>query len=232
MIQNKFVLITLLLFINLLNAQKEQSNIVLGYAEEHELGFYEYEPKLKVKATMTAMSEAKNQYPEELMTSILSATNQKWVNYNTLSKGVKKKDPSHFEKIKKMSKDENYFELHHKLSFKLGNIPTVLIKFFVHEENQQPISACYVMQKVNNRWQRTANTNLSLLSIIVMRLKSDVLKGIVTGKSTNKAINAIRDRVTTNDMLDVKKLEKEFESWYSPKKDEYKIQMYKDPKSW
>ncbi|WP_010182786.1 hypothetical protein [Aquimarina agarilytica] len=211
---------------------KEQSNLILGYAEVQELSFHIYEPRLKVKATISNLNEVKNKYPEQLMQSILSASNQKWVNYNTLNGEKDKQEQSHFDRIKSMDKNKNYFELHHKLTFNLGDIPTSIIKFFFYQENEEPLSASYVMQKVEGRWQRTSHVSLSTLSIIVMRMKSEILEGIILGSSDDPNIVSIRDRVTINESLDLKKLEQEFVSWYDPVIDQKKINLYKDPMTW
>lgn len=216
-----------------LGAQDTQkSNLTLGYEEVQELTFYEYNPKLKIKATMLSMEDAKNEFPEELMQSIFSATNQEWVNYNTLGGEEDEQEQSHFDRIKTMDKDKNYFELHHKLTFNVGEIPTAIIKFFFYQENEKPVSAAYVMQKVDGRWQRTSHVSLSTLSIIVMRMKSEVLKGIVLGNSDDPNIIAIKDRVSTEGSLDLTKLETEFASWYDPEIDQRKISLYKDPATW
>ncbi|CAM1364577.1 conserved hypothetical protein [Tenacibaculum litoreum] len=235
MIKNKILtLIVILTNVMVFGQSTKDSNLILTITEEQNLSFHKYEPRLQLKATLTTISEVKNEFPEQLMQSILSARNQEWVNYNTLGGEEKasKKEPSHFEKIVSMNKDENYFELHHKFTFNLGDIPTTIIKFYFYQENEKPLSAAYVMQKVNGRWQRTSHSSLSMLSIIVMRMKSEVLEGIILGNSTDASIQAITERVTTNGALDVKKLEDEFASWYTPKKDDIKINLYKDPKSW
>jgi len=219
---------------NTIGQNIENSNLILSISEDKDLNFHSYQPRLIIKANLKNQNEAKNEFPEQLMESILSAINQEWVNYNRLGGGEKarKKTQEHFDKIKTMNKDKNYFELHHKLVFDLGSVPTAIIKFFFYQENEEPLSASYVLQKQNNRWYLTSHPSISFLAIIVMRLKTEVLEGIVLGNSENEAIKAIRSRVTTNGGLDVKKLEKEFDSWYNPITDKTKIELYKDPNAW
>lgn len=207
-------------------------NLILSISEESELMFYRYDSIFKIKATLTSLDEVENEYPEQLMESILSARNQKWIDYNTLGGKGRKKEQSHFNKIIKMDKDKNYFELKHKLTFRLGNTPTSIIKFYFYQENEKPISGSYLLQNINGRWYKTSSSSLSILPIIVMRIKSEVLEGIVYGNSEIQEIIDIRERTTTNGSLDLKKLEDEFASWYSPRKDLFKISAYKDPKSW
>ena len=213
---------------------QEEPNLILSYVEESEISFYQYPEDTFVKKIYTSQSEVITEYPEQLLESIISATNQEWVNYNTLGGEEKasKKNDSHFERVRKMNRDSNYFRLSHKLSFMMGGIPTVMIKFFTHFENMEELSGVAVMQKVDNRWQKTSHPSLSTLSIIVMRIKSEVLEGVVLQNSNNPDIVSIAERVNTEQGLDFTLLEEEFASWYSPEKDEIKINLYKDPKSW
>ncbi len=219
----------------LIKAQKENMNIILSYPEEQEVYFYEYQPRLKIKATYTSLEEVENKHPEQLVQSVVSAIDQEWVNYNALSgknnKDIKSK--SHFEAVKKMDKNKNYFELHHKLTFMLGDIPTSIIKFFIHMKNSAPQSGAIVMQKVAGRWYTTSHPSFSDLSLIVMRLRSYVLKGIILGDSLDKDIQALAKQIRSDDgTLELHKLEEEFDSWYFPNKNKDKIKLFTDRNAW
>ena len=139
------------------HAQQQDANLTLSYPEESEISFFEYPEKTLAKAIYESQSEVTNKYPEQLMESILSATNQEWVNYNILGGAEKasEKEQSHFDRIKSMNKNKNYFELTHKLTFDVGGIPTSIIKFFTHFEETDVLSGAAVMQFVNGRWQKT-----------------------------------------------------------------------------
>ena len=50
----------------------------------NEAKYYLYEPSFKAKKYYKSQSEAANTSPEELFMSIISATNQDWINYNEL----------------------------------------------------------------------------------------------------------------------------------------------------
>tara|TARA_R110000868_G_scaffold271087_1_gene530583 strand:+ start:6592 stop:7296 length:705 start_codon:yes stop_codon:yes gene_type:complete len=232
----KIKLVFLLVFlINTIGyTQEEDANLILSYPEESNISFYQYPEGIYAKAIYSDQSGAINKYPEQLLESIISATNQEWVNYNTLGGAEKasQKKQSHFDKIKTMDKDKNYFELAHKLTFDVGGVPTVIIKFFTHFEGTDVLSGAAVMQFVDGRWQKTSHPSLSTLSIIVMRMKSDVLEGIVLQNSDEPSIKAIADRVSTESGLDLALLEVEFGTWYSPEINETKIEMYKDPRTW
>ncbi|SHJ83086.1 hypothetical protein SAMN04487911_1425 [Arenibacter nanhaiticus] len=229
-------IITLLLLLVTLTigAQTDYSNMILSYSENREIFFHKYEPNLIIKAEYSSITEAENNYPEQLIQSILSATNQEWINYNTLGGAEKatEQNQSHFDRVLTMDKNKNFFKLHHKLTFTIGNIPTAIIKFFIHQEENEPVSGAVVMQKVDGRWQHTSNPTLSTLSIIVMRLKTTVLQGILLNDSEDKDIIALSKRVSSESGLDLQKLEDEFMSWYNPELDRYKIEMFIDPKAW
>ncbi|MCK0147424.1 hypothetical protein MWU78_17345 [Arenibacter sp. F26102] len=214
--------------------QEEDANLILSYPEESEITFFQYPGGTYAKAVYKSQADITNEYPEQLLESIVSATDQEWVNYNTLGGAEKasEKKQSHFDKIITMDKDKNYFELAHKLTFDVGGISTAIVKFFTHFEGTAVLSGAVVMQFVNDRWQKTSHPSLSTLSIIVMRMKSEVLEGIVLQNSNDPNIKAIAERVSTEAGLDLSLLEEEFGSWYSPEIDETKIELYKDPRTW
>lgn len=230
----KYLTLLILITYSYCAAQDDDANLILSYPEESSISFYEYPSDTFVKTVFKNQSETNNEYPEQLLESIISATNQEWVNYNTLGGAAEasEKGQSHFDKVKTMDKDKNYFELAHKLTFDVGGIPSVVIKFFTHFEETEVLSGIAVMQYVDGRWQKTSHPSLSTLSIIVMRMKSEVLEGIVLQNSNDPNIVAIANRVSNEEGLDLSLLEDEFESWYSPEVDQTKIDMYKDPRTW
>jgi hypothetical protein len=213
-------------------AQEEYSNILLSYSETQDIFYYKYNPEFTINADYKSQSEAINEHPEQLIQSVLSATNQEWVNYNTLGgkEKAEQKEVSHFEQIKKMNKDKNYFELIHKLTFKIDNTPTAIVKFFLHQENTQPISAAMVMQEVNGKWYKTSNINLSTLAIMVMRLKSDVLEGAILGNSSSSNIQNLHDKINSEVGINLTIFENEFLSWYEPNNNNK--ELFIDPKAW
>lgn len=234
MIEKKILLIVALSLPTFGNAQEEDANLILSFPEESEISFFQYPEGTYAKAVYRSQSETTNEYPEQLLESIISATNQEWVNYNTLGGAEKatEKKQSHFDKVETMDKDNNYFQLAHKLTFNIGGVPSTIIKFFTHFEGTDVLSGAAVMQFVNGRWQKTSHPSLSTLSIIVMRMKSEVLEGIVLQNSNDPNIKTITGRVSTEAGLDLSLLEEEFGSWYSPEIDETKIELYKDPRTW
>lgn len=82
-------------------AQKQQSQLL----------YHSYDPPLRITADYNSLTEALNLFPEQLIQSVLSASNQEWIDYNTLGGEEKstKKDQAYFYRIATMNKDSNYF---------------------------------------------------------------------------------------------------------------------------
>ncbi|WP_157926191.1 hypothetical protein [Tenacibaculum maritimum] len=214
-------------------SQKEYSNIIFSFSEEQSINVFKYSEDFIIRADYNDKEEAVNEYPEQLIQSVFSATNQEWVNYNTLGgeKKASKKEESHFNRVKTMNKDKNYLELIHKLTFQIGNRPTSIIKFFLHEENKQPVSGAMVLQKEGNRWYKTSNINLSALAIMTMRLKTEVIEGVFLGNTSQQDILELKETVTKDGGVDIGILEKEFFSWYT-NNNTYLKTLFIDPKTW
>lgn len=207
----------------------KNSNLLIGIEEKQNLTFHRYKPFLKI-FKKERLDKAKLQYPEGLMQSVLSATSKEWADFNELQ-GESEIEESHFNEIKKMNPKTNYFELCHKLVFKVGEIETCMIKFFLIQENEDPVSGCYIMQKKNGLWKLTSHPSLSNLSIMIMRIKSDVLEGVILGNSNDSEVIKMRKRVSSSGVIDTSKMVKEFESWYD-EGNEFKQRLFKDPKTW
>ena len=212
----RIVLYSLVILTSYCFGQRKSSNIILASSEVQNIYFYKYDPPFKVKAEIYNKDEVVNRYPEQLLQSVLSANTQEWVNENVLGgeKEAGKKSESHFERIREMDRDKNYMELVHKITFKIDERPTAIMKFYLHQEDTTTISGAMVVQKIGERWYKTSNINLSMLAIIVMRLKSEVLSGIVLGNSKDLNIKAVVEKVTIDGKLDLSALEKEFYTWY------------------
>lgn len=214
-------------------SQSNFQNLILGKEDETEL-LVEVFDSLVVKKDYARFDEVKNDTPENLLKSILSATSQEWIDYNILGGSLKsnKRKEDYFEKIRKMDKDKNYIKLIHKVSFFIDNIPTEIIKFYFKQENAKEVAGCYVLQKVNNRWYKSSNSTTSNLSIIIMRLRTDVLVELFSGKTSNSRIKEVYNAIYSNGFMDLSKLENIFFSWYTPIKKNETLNLFIDSKTW
>ncbi|KQO32769.1 hypothetical protein ASF10_20145 [Flavobacterium sp. Leaf82] len=226
------VLVLLIVFCKKTYAQNDP-NLILGKEDESELSFHVYD-SLIIKKDYLKLEEVKNDTPENLMRSILSASSQEWIDYNTLGGSIKssKRKEDYFVKIKQMSIDKNYIKLIHKVSLLINNTPTEIIKFYFKQENTKDVSGCYVLQKVNDRWYKVSNNTTSNLSIIVMRLKTNVLIELFSGKTSNILTKELYNAINSGGYMDLSKLENIFFSWYSPLKKNEKLNLFIDSKTW
>jgi hypothetical protein len=197
--------------------------------------FYIYNPPFSAKAIYADTTKALNQFPEQLMSSIISVTSQQWVNYNTLGgkEKAEKKSQKYFDFIRSMDKDKNYFELRSKMTFSLGTSEFSIIKFYFHtQELPTAQSGAYVMQKVNNKWYSTSTPNTSDLSLMIMRFQEEKLLTILTGKANGNPLNDdLIAKISTSGSIDLTLLYNEFSNWYATN-DSKKIEYFIDPKAW
>jgi len=198
--------------------------------------FYLYDPPFVAKAIYKDTIEAINRYPEQLMSSIISANSQEWVDYNTYGRALnsEKKDVKHFDFIKSMDRDKNYFELRSKLNFSINNSDYSIIKFFFYTtESVAPTSGAYLLQKVSNRWYSASNnSNTSNIALMMMRFREEKMKAILMSKKTGISImDDLIQRITVDRVINLNLLYKEFSSWYV-NNDKEKIEYFIDPKSW
>lgn len=197
--------------------------------------FYVYQPAFKAKAIYSNFSEVTNQYPEQLFSSILSETNQEWYDSNILeNSGLRQKqDQQHFDQVTLMDKEKTYFELKCKLQFQYQQSEIAVIKFYLHLNEKDTLCGAYVMQKVNNKWLKTATPFTNDLATLFVRLKTDRLEQILTGNASgDKAVSELIKKVSIQDgSISIFKLVEEVKIWYK-NKEEVKIKYFKDPKSW
>lgn len=150
-----------------------------------------YKPATQIRMIYKDSSEAKNKTPEELMTSIISAKNQEWINYNTFGgkdKAAIFSEDEFNEKAKQ--KEKNYLELISKLDFKLDSINYAIVKFKYFQNNpNKPIMGVTLMIYANERWLQTFNAEINNLSMMMLVFKEDILGRILLGVGNNQMEN-------------------------------------------
>ncbi len=164
--------------------------------------YYIYNPTFKAKIIFNSINQVKNDYPEELMSSIISASSQEWEDMNTLGGALEsdKKTESEFLKVTKLDKNLTYFELLAKLEFVANGSEMAVIKFNLHQEKQEkPIVGCLVLQKENGKWKKTSKPSTTNISTVLLVFKGDVLGRIIKNKGINEIENKIIKLVYDND---------------------------------
>ena len=197
--------------------------------------FYIYNPPFLAKPIYGDTLEAINQFPEQLMSSILSANTQDWINYNTLGgeEYAEQKSNAYFRSISNLIEDSNYYELRAKLMFAENGNEYAIIKFYLKLETQnEDYSGAYVMKKVNNRWYKTSTPFTTKLALMIMRFKESILSELIfSDSSENEMVNDLIDIIKPNGFIDFNLLYEEFKTWYDSN-DEEKIALFIDQNSW
>jgi hypothetical protein len=168
-----------------------------------------YSPPFEARAIYTDISQVKNSYPEELMSSILCANNQDWVDFNTLggNKKSEKLSKKEFQEVKNMNVDATYFELIAKLEFIANNSKMTIIKFNFHSNKiKKPMVGAIALQQVDGVWKKTSSPYLSKISMIMLVFKADVLKRLLESKSENEYEKSIIEKVGGDNGIDFGKL--------------------------
>lgn len=208
MIKSNFKLILIFLFIPFFCfSQKKDIKLIINSKPLMDCNYELFNPKVKITMIYKDTLDVKNVTTEELMTSIFSATNQKWVDYNSLG-GKEKATPftnSEFlEKIK--YKDKNYMEMLSKLEFKSDSIQYAIVKFnYYLEQHKKNIKGSILMQKEKNRWYQTSNAKINNLTMMMLVFKEDILGRLLTGQGINKMEKDLIS-IIYNDGLDIDKL--------------------------
>jgi hypothetical protein len=232
----KKIIISILIIVlfNQNNYSQEKGSRLYSF-DINEISFYKYNVDFKIKAVKN-FKIIKNQFPEELMQSLLSTSSEEWEIFNTLGgkDNADIKSRSYYDNIKKMNIDKNYFELKHKLEFEIDGVATSIIKFyFFTQDNSKPQAGLVVMQKYANRWYKTSMKMVSNIAMTCLRLKTEEFEKIILGDVSNNQLEKINKKVFVDEKLDFNELNKEIDSWYSNDSVENKSKKdyFKDPYS-
>jgi hypothetical protein len=189
--------ITLFLIVINCQVKSQTPNVILGGKEINNVSYYVYDPPFLAKPIFNQLEDVKNNYPEKLMESIISASDQNWVNYNNLNIS-EIKDNAFFEKVKKQDKDKNYFELLSKLEFEANNSQMTIIKFNLYIDEKKdslPLVGTYVCQKVDGIWKRVSTPFTTRLAMVMLVFKQDILKRLLVGKYNNTTEESLVKRI-------------------------------------
>lgn len=196
--------------------------------------FYVYNPGYLAKAIYKDTLDAKNTFPEQLMESLISANNQKWIDYNTLGGMLnsKKYDKAYFNARNKMNKTKTFLELKAKYIFTFQGNEMAIIKYFYNSPDNKPTSGAYVLQKLGERWFYTSTSFTSDLALVIMRFQEEKLALILKGEKTGNAkIDEVILRLKdANGFISTAKLVNEFNNWYTNNLEI--LNYFKDANTW
>lgn len=184
------------------------ARVILSTDRISNASYYVYDPPFKATKIYNSLSEINNEYPEKLMSSILSASSQEWVNYNTLGgeENADKKADSHFENVKSLNIEKTFFELYSKLLFKVNGSEIAILKFYLHDERKKnPIAGATVMENVEGRWYKTQKPYTTPIAMALMIFKADVMEHLVKNQPVNDLEKKLLSEVYSSG-LDFEKL--------------------------
>lgn len=198
--------------------------------EQTKIYYHVYDLPFEAKPILQEKGEIDLNYPEQLMISIASATNQKWVNYNTYSKDrdLMYKPPAYFAKKKKWDPDKNYLSLTSKLQFEMDGVEYALMRFHAISEHsdRQPIGV-YVFRKTKSRWYGAPNALSDNLIMTMLYFKIDLLEAVLIGKKNeNPYMDELIDRVHDENGINLMLLGDVVASWSEVEKEGKDKQTY------
>lgn len=165
--------------------------------------FMVYKYPIETKALkLNDFSEVSNNTPEELMSSVLSASNLNWYNFNREEK--KEKTSQDFNYIEKADSENYYFELLYKVKFNANGKEYTVIKYYLHTKGKAPLGFAEAMKKNNNRWVTTSEAEISQLLFFMIMIDVKYIDAIFNNiKSDNDDLNKIITSNTVNSSVNI-----------------------------
>jgi hypothetical protein len=232
---NKFLGILCLLFVINKAFSQSGTNIILGGKPVNQISFYHYQTENKLMAVYKDTNDAKNLCPEGLMRSILSCSNQEWEDYNTWGGAINsdKRTKAYYANIKAMNKEKNYMQLIYRLDYIEDSIPFSIIKFYLHSERTDRLRVgVMIMKKIDYRWYKTNFYNSLNTSIMMIRIKSEILEQIFSNTIIDDAIRSFfKDIYNNNNIVDLTKLSQRFNELYDSENKEFQ-KLIVDENAW
>jgi hypothetical protein len=238
--KNKSITVLLIYVASIItNAQTspfQGDRVILGnQSSMQNLVFTQYKPVFKATMLYKNQNEAKNETPETLVSSIISASTQAWVDYNTFGGAEKSRKITKeaLERAKTANKEKVFLNLTSKMTFNANGSEMCIVKFYIHSDGlPKPISGTYLFQKVANRWYHSASPWASNLMIMMMSFDDDKLATILKGKTIgDKIIDNLIVKIVDKKGINLDKLYIEYDSWYA-KNDKIKKDYFLDKNSW
>lgn len=188
----------------------EGINLSLGVKN---FSVFTYPSNTRVGMVYTNVSQVKNQTPEELMSSILCANTQEWVNFNEIEPSKLSKEKA--SQINNANRLKNYFDLLQKIEFDANGTTYALIKFRLTIENSpKPMNLTETMALKNNHWMRVTESSLTSLIFMTGMTEINYLNHLFDGKETgNVTFDKFLEESKKNNQVDLNKYIKATESF-------------------
>jgi hypothetical protein len=155
-----------------------------------------------VKDRYVRFTEVKNTSPKELIKSMISAKNNKWVSYN-YGKEMKWSQ----DQLDRLNGSEKYIELLCEINIVINNVSYSIIKVNSFDGNKKPQFLSLVLKKIENRWVVNSDKILSDLNFLIMFTSVDDIDAIFNNtKTNNEKLNGIIKNSWNKKTLDLSKI--------------------------
>lgn len=148
----KYLIIILLLPLLSIRAQNKYltkySNF--GMSIKNDVFYYQrYDKDFIVEGNCKSYEDCKNEYPEQTLKSVLSASNYDWdsknYNYTIRENNLK------YIKANSLSDKKHYFKLLLKVTFEWNDMEYAIIKYHIRE-NDKMLPNCSILKRTDKRW--------------------------------------------------------------------------------
>lgn len=197
-ISKNFLFVGILICLISKTAHCQSVKIILKNSSKLLNGKYHiYEPILKIQARYKDTTEAKNETPEELMTSIVSSNSKLWEKYNAAE----------------FDENESYtfvkgieYELLSKLEFEIDSLPMAIIKFkLIKPDEVKKIVGVAIIKKNSKRWKTTSSYYVNRLSIAFLVFRENIMQNLILKNPKNNIEKKLLEKCYSNG-LDIEKL--------------------------
>lgn len=189
------------LFLQITIAQEQQMDCATINVSQpvSDFQYLKYDNNFIIKKYDT-FSEVTNKTEEELMRSILSASDLNWFNFNREKKV--EKTSQDFEYIKLADKNKYYFKLFNKINFIANGVEYAVIKFHLYDNNSV-YGFAEAMKKINGKWVSTSDPQTTMLLFLMGMINASYIDAIMKKQNTdNQELNKIIQSSINNRKLD------------------------------
>ena len=190
-----------ILFLQIITAQEQKIDCATVNVSQPVSNFQylKYDNNFVIKK-YDKFSEVTNKTEEELMRSILSASDLNWFNFNREKKV--EKTSQDFGYIKSVNNNIYYIKLLNKINFVANVIEYAVIKFHLYD-NDNIYGFAEAMKKINGKWVSTSDSQTTMLLFFMGMIKTSYIDAIMKKHNTdNQALNKIIQSSTKNEKID------------------------------
>ena len=162
---------------------------------------FKYPKNFKIEK-LNSFDKVKNNSPEQLMNSVISATNLDWYNFNREEK--KQNSSQDFAYIKQVSPKVYYVELLYKVAFEANGSQYAIIKYNLFDNEKPVIGFAEAMKKKGERWVTTSEAEISQFLFFMIMIDTKYIDNIFNNtESDNSSLNQILNLNQFNGIVNI-----------------------------